>query len=324
MNLNLGFNLKESKQSTKPEPTIHYDILVLGGGPSGYNAALYGARKGRQVALIAKKAGGQLLNTSYVENYLGLETLSGEELAEKFRNHLLELDVPILEDAEVKSLDKNTEGFLVTLMDGTTYKAKTIIASLGSNPRKLSVKGESEYSNRGIAYCAICDAPLYKGKDVLLAGGGNSAVEAAIDVAMVANSVTLIHRSQLRADQVLIDRMKANPKIKIHLETQILEAVGDESLRGVRVLNKLTQEESVISGAGLFIEIGNMPNTALIQHLVELNERNEVIVDDRGQTSCPGLFASGDMTQSPYKQIIIAAADGAKAALAANEYLNIH
>jgi len=324
MNLNLGFNLKETKQNIQPTSDIAYDILILGGGPSGYNAALYGARKGRKVALIAKKAGGQLLNTSSVENYLGIEPLSGEELALKFRDHLLELDVPILEDAEVKHLAQNTEGFEVTLSDGTKYKAKTVIASLGSSPRKLNVKGETEYANRGIAYCAICDAPLYKGKNVLLAGGGNSAVEAAIDVAMVANTVTLIHRSQLRADQILIDRMKSNPKIKIHLETQILEAIGEESLNGVRVYDKSAQKENIIKGDGLFIEIGNIPNTELIKNLVELNDRNEAIVDEKGQTSCPGLFASGDMTQNPYKQIIIAAADGAKAALAANEYLNTH
>jgi len=324
MNLNLGFNLKESKQSTKPDPHTNYDMLVLGGGPSAYNAALYGARKGRKVALIAKKAGGQLLNTSSVENYLGVETLSGEALADKFKNHLLMLDVPMLEEVEVSRIEKQSGEFIVTLNDGTYYKAKTIITSLGSSPRKLNIQGEVAFANRGIAYCAICDAPLYKGKDVLLAGGGNSAVEAAIDVALVAKSVTLIHRSQLRADQVLIDRMKANPKIKVHLETQILEAVGEDSLKGVRVLDKAKQEETIIPGDGLFIEIGNIPNTSLIQHLVELNERNEVIVDEKGQTSCPGLFASGDMTQSPYKQIIIAAADGAKAALAANDYLNVH
>jgi len=324
MDLNFGFNIKETKQSPRPNPNERYEMLIIGGGPAGYNAALYGARKGRKVALIAKKAGGQLLNTSLVENYLGLSELSGEALAEKFRNHVSELDVPILEDAEVISIDKKDEYFEVTLSDKTIYRSKTLIATLGSTPRKLNVKGEIEYSNRGVAYCAICDAPLYKGKDVLIAGGGNSAVEAAIDVAMVAKSVTLIHRSQLRADKVLIDRMLSNPKINVYLETQILEIVGDNALRGVRVLDKTTQREKTIYGDGLFIEIGNIPNTSLIQHLVDLNDRNEVITDEVGKTSCAGLYASGDMIESPYKQIIIAAAEGAKAALAANEYLNTH
>ena len=324
MNLNLGFNLKETQQSPKPKPGELYDMLIIGGGPAGYNAALYSARKGRKIAMIAKKAGGQLLNTSSVENYLGLSGLSGEELAAKFRSHVGELDVPILEDAEVISIDKKDELFVVTLSDKSMYRSKTLITALGSTPRKLNVKGEIEYSNRGVAYCAICDAPLYKGKDVLIAGGGNSAVEAAIDVAMVAKSVTLIHRSQLRADQVLIDRMLSNPRIKIHLETQILEIVGEDALSGVRVVDKTTQSEKRIDGDGLFIEIGNIPNTSLIKHLVDLNDRNEVITDEVGKTRCKGLYASGDMNQSPYKQIIIAAAEGAKAALAANEYLNTH
>jgi len=324
MELNFGISLKEILTTTKPSTSKLYDMLIIGGGPAGYNAALYGARKGREVAMIAKKSGGQLLNTNSVENYLGIEGLSGEDLADRFRHHIAELDVPILEDAEVTKIEKKEDLFTITLSDGSMYMSKTLITTLGSTSRKLEIKGEKEFSNRGVAYCAICDAPLYKGKDVLLAGGGNSAVEAAIDVAMVAKSVTLIHRSQLRADHVLIDRMLSNSKIKINLETQILEIVGDHALTGVRVLDKQTQKEKIIEGDGLFIEIGNIPNTSLIRHLVTLNERSEVIVDEKGQTDCPGLFASGDMTQSPYKQIIIAAAEGAKAALAANEYLNIH
>jgi len=324
MALNLGFNLKSNTKEHKPLTDIRYDLLIIGGGPAGYNAALYGARKGRQVAMIAKKSGGQLLNTSVVENYLGIQGLSGEALAEQFKDHVNELNVPILEDAEVVRIDKVPDGFNITLSDASVYKSKTLVMSLGSTPRKLDIPGEKTFANRGIAYCAICDAPLYKGKDVLLAGGGNSAVEAAIDVAMVAKSVTLVHRSQLRADQVLIDRMRSNPKITVYLETQILEAIGDDALTGIRVLDKVTQKERILKGDGLFIEIGNLPNTSLIKDLVQLNEHNEVIVDEKGQTSCPGLFAAGDMTQSPYKQIIIAAAEGAKAALAANEYLNIH
>jgi alkyl hydroperoxide reductase subunit F len=322
--MNLGFSLNESKTNKSPSQEITYDILVIGGGPAGINAALYGARKGRSVALLTKRIGGQLLNTNLVENYLGFEALSGEDLSEKFRTHLEIYDVPLLEDANVTLIEKNDYGFTVTLSDLSQYHGKTLITSLGSNPRKLNVPGEKEYSNRGVAYCAICDAPLYKGKQVLLAGGGNSAVEAAIDVAMVASSVTLIHRSQLRADQVLIDRMMENPKISVYLETQILEVVGNDALTGVRVLDKKTNQERIISGDGLFIEIGNDPNTMLLKSLLNMNEKQEVIVDEKGQSTCPGLYACGDMTNRPYKQIIMAAADGASAALAANEYLNTH
>ncbi|MGB7594206.1 MAG: FAD-dependent oxidoreductase, partial [Erysipelotrichaceae bacterium] len=230
MELNFGFSLKETSEIPQPSMDKVYDILIIGGGPAGYNAALYGARKGRQVALIAKKAGGQLLNTNYVENYLGIEGVSGEELSDRFRHHIAELNVPILEDADVIQIEKKENLFIVTLSDGNVFTSKTLITTLGSTPRKLDIKGEKEFSNRGVAYCAICDEPLYKGKDVLLAGGGNSAVEAAIDVAMVAKSVTLIHRSQLRADQVLVDRMLASPKISVNLETQILEVIGSNAL----------------------------------------------------------------------------------------------
>jgi len=324
MSLNFNFSFQEPTQTNKPTPDTVYDIMIVGGGPSGLNAALYGARKGRKVALIAKRAGGQLLNTSQVDNYLGHWELSGEELSEKFRSHVDQLEVPILEDAEVRNITKSSELFTVELSDKTMYQARTVITTLGSNPRKLGVKGEVEFASRGVAYCAICDAPLYKGKNVLIAGGGNSAVEAAIDVAMVANKVTLVHRSQLRADQILIDKLMSNPKITVHVETQILEIVGEQAMTGVKVLDKKTNQERIIEGDGLFIEIGNIPNTDLIKHLVSLNDKNEVIVDEKGQTDCPGLFASGDMTTTPYKQIIIAAADGAKAALAANEYLTTH
>jgi NADH-dependent peroxiredoxin subunit F len=322
--MNLGFSLKESKINLKPSQDLTYDILVIGGGPAGLNAALYGARKGRSVALITKRIGGQLLNTNSVENYLGFEELTGEELADKFKSHCEVYDIPILEEAEVILIEKSDHGFTVTLSDQSQYRGKTLIASLGSSSRKLNIPGEKEYANRGVAYCAICDAPLYKGKQVLLAGGGNSAVEAAIDVSMVAASVTLIHRSQLRADQVLIDRMMKNPKISVLLETQILEVVGNEALTGVRVLDKKSNQERIITGDGLFIEIGNDSNSSLLKPLVNLNDRQEVLVDEKGHSSCPGLFACGDMTNHPYKQIIMAAADGATAALAANEYLNTH
>jgi len=321
--MNLDFNFTKLNTKTVRIPSVDsiYDILVLGGGPAGYNAALYGARKGRKVALIAKRAGGQLLNTSYVDNYLGFAEISGEALSETFRKHLERLDVPILEEANIVSIAKENDLFNVRLSDGTFYQAKTVITTLGSNPRKLNIKGEVEFAGKGVAYCAICDAPLFKDKDVLIAGGGNSAVEAAIDVALFAKSVTLIHRSQLRADQILVDKLYENNKIVVHLETQILEIIGEQAMTGVRVQDKKTQEERIISGDGIFIEIGNIPNTELVKELVTLHENGEVIIDEKGRTDCEGLFASGDMTHTPYKQIIIAAADGAKAALAANEYL---
>ncbi len=312
-----SFNERESVEESKL-----YEILIIGGGPSGLNAALYASRKGREVAILAKRVGGQLLNTSSVENYLGKNESTGEELTESFRSHVESLNVPIQEDAEIRKLEKIDGIFHVTLDDGRIYKGKTVILNLGTTNRKLKIPGEDTFASKGIAYCAICDAPLYKGKDVLLAGGGNSAVEAAIDVAKVAKTVTVIHRSEFRADKILVDKLYEMKNITVHLQTQILEAIGDQRLTGVRVLDKRTMEERIIYGDGLFIEIGNDPNTSLVKDLVELNASGEVIVDDKARTSLEGLYAAGDMANTPYKQIIIAAASGAIAALAANEYLN--
>jgi NADH-dependent peroxiredoxin subunit F len=322
MSFNFNFNLNETKKSIKLSNEEVIDLLVIGGGPAGLNAALYAKRKGLSTGVIAKRIGGQLLNTSSVDNYLGISQVSGEELSEKYLSHLKELEVGILEEVEVKNISKNNRLFEVVLNDGTVFTSKTLLIATGSSPRKLQVTGEEEYSNRGVAYCAICDAPLFKGKNVIIAGGGNSAVEAAIDVAKFAHHVTLVHRSQLRADQILIDHMMNQTNITVYLQTQILEIVGDEKMTGVKVLDKQTLLERVIDADGIFIEIGNLPSNHLIKDLVSLNERGEVIVDEKNMTSLPGLFAAGDVTQMPYKQIVIAVADGAKAALAANEYIN--
>lgn len=322
MSFNFNLNLNETKKAIKLTNEEIIDLLVIGGGPAGLNAALYAKRKGLSTGVIAKRIGGQLLNTSSVDNYLGISQVSGEELSEKYLSHLKELDVGILEEVEVENIHKNDRMFEVLLKDGMAFKSKTLLIATGSSPRKLQVTGEEEYSNRGVAYCAICDAPLFKGKDVIIAGGGNSAVEAAIDVAKFATHVTLVHRSELRADQILIDHMNSQTNITVHLQTQILEIVGDEKMTGVKVLDKKNSQERVIDADGIFIEIGNLPSNHLVKDLVSLNERGEVIVDEKNMTSLPGLFAAGDVTQMPYKQIVIAVADGAKAALAANEYIN--
>jgi len=323
MSLNFNLNISEpSKNSIKLDGDTIYDFIVLGGGPSGLNAALYAKRKGLSTGIIASRVGGQLLNTSSVENYLGFPSLSGESLKDKFLTHLKDLEIPILEEVYIHSVNKENDLFHITLNDKRIFLSKTIMIATGSQPRKLDIVGEKEYSNRGVAYCAICDAPLFKGLDVIIAGGGNSAVEAALDVAKVANKVTLVHRSELRADRILIDRLLENPKITVFLQTQIVEIVGNQRMNGVLVLDKLNQEKRVINADGLFIEIGYIPNSDIFKNLVELNERHEILVDGKNQTSLPGCFAAGDVTNYPYKQIVIAVSEGAKAALAANEYLN--
>lgn len=322
MSFNFNFNVNETKKAIKLINDKIYDLLVIGGGPAGLNAALYAKRKGLTTGIITQRIGGQLLNTSSVDNYLGISQVSGEELSEKYLSHLKELEVGILEEAEVTKIEKIDKIFNTTLKDGTLFQSKTLLLATGSAPRKLEVPGEVEFSNRGVAYCAICDAPLFKDKNVIIAGGGNSAVEAAIDVAKFATQVTLVHRSQLRADQILIDHMMNQSNITVFLQTQILQIVGDDKMTGVKVLNKENSQERVIDADGIFIEIGNLPSNYLVKDLVPLNQQGEVVVDEKNMTRLPGLYAAGDVTQMPYKQIVIAVADGAKAALAANEYIN--
>jgi NADH-dependent peroxiredoxin subunit F len=321
----MSFNFSISSIS---KPKIDYnqtfDFVSIGGGPASYNASLYAKRKGLNVLIIAKKPGGQLLNTSSVDNYLGFKELSGEALYEEFHEHIKSLDVLEINDRMVDKIEKKENLFYLTLDDGNQVISKTILVATGSNPRKLGIKGEIEFSNAGVAYCAICDAPLFKGKDVIIAGGGNSAVEAAIDVAKIANHVTLVHRSQLRADQILIDKMNEQANIKVYLESQILEIEGDTKMRSIRVLDKTSKTEFRLEADGIFIEIGNIPNSEFVKDLVQLNNQNEIIVNRKQETSLEGCYSAGDVTDTPYKQIIIATAEGAKAALAANEYINTH
>lgn len=327
MSFSFQIDLKKgtvSKDTEKLNPDILYDLLVIGGGPAGLNAALYAKRKGLEVGIITKRKGGLLLDTSVVDNYLGIKEMSGESIADEFLRHVEALEVPIKDDSEVVGYTKDGEEHLLTLYSGEMFKAKTILVATGSNPRHLGVPGEDTYAGKGVAYCAICDAPLFKNKEVLIAGGGNSAVEAALDLAKVATSVTLVHRSQLRADAVLTDKLKDDPKISVHLETQIEEIFGETAMKGIRVLHKETGEKEELYADGLFIEIGHLPNTGIFKSLLELNDRGEILVDEKNRTSLPGVFAAGDVTTVPYKQIVIAASDGAKAALGVNEYLNSH
>jgi alkyl hydroperoxide reductase subunit F len=321
MDFNLNFNLN-AKEEVTLDTTQLFDVIVIGGGPAGMNAALYSKRKGNHVGIIAGQLGGQVINTSIVENYLGYESLSGEGLVDKFKDHVRALEVPVMEYIMVDDILSEDGVHRLLLSDGSEVSTKTVILATGSQSRKLNVPGEERLAGRGVAYCAICDAPLYKGKDVLIAGGGNAAVEAAIDLSKVAASVTIVHRSAFRADQVLLDQMAGKDNVTVHLQTQILEIAGEEFMSGVLAKDKANDSLIEISGDGIFIEIGHIPNTDTFKDTVSLNDHGEVIIDEKGRTNIPGIFAAGDMTTVPYKQIIIATAQGATAALSANEYLN--
>lgn len=322
--MDLNFQLNLGKTNTNRNNSLRkdqiYDVIIIGGGPAGLNASLYAKRKGLSVGIITTKIGGQVINTSIVDNYLGLNHMSGEALIEQFINHVRELDIPILEDVTVTHIDSVHHLHEIYLSNEEKYQAKTLIIATGSKPRRLNIPGEREYLGKGIAYCAICDAPLFKGKDVVIAGGGNSAVEAALDLSKIAKSVTIVHRSQFRADKVLVEQLNSNNEIKVHLHTKILEVIGESSMSGLRVIDENGQR--VISSDGLFIEIGNIPNSSFLKDNLLRNDRGEILVDDNNQTNINGIFACGDVTETPYKQIIIAAAEGAKAALNANDYLN--
>ncbi len=319
--MSFSFNINSLSSPPKLDDAILYDHLVLGGGPAGYNAALYAFRKGLKTAILSQRLGGQLLNTSTVDNYLGLVDISGEGLSEAFIHHLKQYEIPIIEDVIVKKIEKVGHIFHVTTQFNT-FKSKTILLATGSHPRRLDIPGEKEFSDKGVAYCAICDAPLFKNKKVIIAGGGNSAVEASLDVAKWANEVIVVHRSEFRADKVLVDQMMSHDKITVYKQTQILEVLGESRMTSIKVFDKHTKLERIIEAEGLFVEIGNLPNVSLVEGLVELSDSHHVVVDNHQHTSLPGLFAAGDVCESPYKQIVIAVAQGAVAALAASEYIN--
>lgn len=320
----LNFN-QIAENIPEPDTGTLYDLLIVGGGPAGLNASLYAKRKGLETAIITKQIGGQVINTSSVENYLGTKSSTGEALVNDFKSHIDKLKVPIAEYAEVEHIQKESDtGYhTVHLSDGRSFTSRTLLLATGARHRHLDVPGEDRLAGRGVAYCAICDAPLYRGKNVIIAGGGNAAVEAALDLAKIARHVTIVHRSEFRADKILIDELSQIENIDIHLQSQILSIEGDDILSHIHVLDKATDDTFDVKADGIFIEIGTVPNSSLFENIVSLSEKGEVIVDEFGHTDVQGIFAAGDVTTTPYKQIIIATSDGAKSALAANDYINL-
>jgi alkyl hydroperoxide reductase subunit F len=303
-----------------------FDVLIVGGGPAGAAAAVYAARKGIRTGIVAERLGGQTLDTLGIENFISVLETEGPKFAAALEAHARQYDVDIIGGQRVESLARAaTPGGVttVTLANGAQLKGRTVILSTGARWRNVNVPGEQEYRNRGVAYCPHCDGPLYKGKKVAVIGGGNSGVEAAIDLAGVVEHVTLIEfADQLKADAVLVSKLKSLPNVVVHTNAQTTEINGDgHKVTGLRYRDRATGAERAIDLAGVFVQIGLVPNTEWLRGTVELSKYGEIVVDAKGATSVPGVFAAGDATTTPFKQIIIAAGDGAKAALSAFDHL---
>ena len=303
-----------------------FDVLIVGGGPAGAAAAVYAARKGIKTAIVAERFGGQTLDTLGIENYVSVLETQGPKFAAALEAHARAYDVDIMNGQRVAKLEPAAQpggAISVTLDNGAVLKGRSVILSTGARWKNVNVPGEAEYRNKGVAYCPHCDGPLFKGKKVAVIGGGNSGVEAAIDLAGVVEHVTVVEfADQLKADAVLVNKLKSLPNVEIHINAQTTEITGDgQKVDGLVFKNRADGSEHRLPLAGVFVQIGLVPNTEFLKGVVELSRYGEIIVDAKGATNLPGVFAAGDATTTPFKQIIIAAGDGAKAALSAFDHL---
>ena len=315
-----------SRDAEKMSAKQAFDVLVVGGGPAGAAAAIYAARKGIRTAVAAERFGGQVLDTMAIENFISVQETEGPKLARALEEHVRQYEVDIMNLQRASALiPASSEGGLheVRFESGGSLKAKTVILSTGARWREMNVPGEQEYRGRGVAYCPHCDGPLFKGKRVAVIGGGNSGVEAAIDLAGVVAHVTLIEfDSQLRADAVLQRKLHSLPNVKVITSALTSEVKGDgQKVVGLVYKDRNSDEFHSIELEGIFVQIGLLPNSDWLKGTVELSSRGEIIVDAKGQTSLPGVFAAGDVTTVPYKQIVIAIGEGAKASLSAFDHL---
>ena len=314
-------SLKEAEKISKKET---YDVLILGGGPAGASAAIYSARKGIRTGIVSERFGGQVMDTLGIENFISVKATEGPKLVTALEEHVKEYEVDIMNLQRAKSIQKNDENdlFEVELENGGKLKSKSVIVATGARWRELNVPGEKEFKGKGVAYCPHCDGPLFKGKHVAVIGGGNSGVEAAIDLANIVGHVTLFEfAGELKADDILQKRLYSLSNVDVILNAQTLEVLGSDKVNSMIYLDRKTNEKKTIALEGIFIQIGLLPNTDFVKNTVDLSKFGEIIIDSHGQSSLPGLFAAGDVTTVPYKQIIIAMGEGAKASLGAFDYL---
>ncbi|MBD9463307.1 alkyl hydroperoxide reductase subunit F [Pseudomonas sp. Pdm06] len=313
------------RQAEKISAKDAFDVLVVGGGPAGASAAIYAARKGIRTGVAAERFGGQVLDTMAIENFISVQETEGPKLAVALEEHVKQYDVDIMNLQRADALLPGKDGGLheIKFASGASLKAKTVILATGARWREMNVPGEQQYRNKGVAYCPHCDGPLFKGKRVAVIGGGNSGVEAAIDLAGIVAHVTLLEFDvQLRADAVLQRKLHSLPNVTVVTNAQTTEVTGDgQKVNGLRYKDRPSGEVRDVELEGIFVQIGLLPNTDWLKGTVELSPRGEIIVDARGETSIPGVFAAGDVTTVPYKQIVIAVGEGAKASLSAFDHL---
>jgi len=322
----MEFNLNPGMFAAQPEfrpidTSKLYDVLILGGGPAGLTAAVYCMRKGVSTGILLKEIGGQVALTAGIENYMGYRHVSGIDLVARFKEQVLQFGIDYEEGAEVEGIRPGGM-HVVRLADGREIAARAIVIATGKSWKRLNVPGEEALRGRGVAYCTTCDAPFFAGKRVAVVGGGNSGVEAAIDLARVAAEVLLVQfLDRLTADRVLVDRLTAFSNVTMRMSHEVVRISGSGRVEAITLRDRSSGREYDLPMDGVFIEIGLMPNSAAFKDVVTLNSEGEVVIDCACRTSAPGIFAAGDVTNVPFKQIIIAAGEGAKAALSACQYV---
>jgi alkyl hydroperoxide reductase subunit F len=305
-----------------PDPGAVYDCLIVGGGPAAMTAAVYAARKVMRIAVLTEDFGGQVAETSEIENYIGFQLITGHELTERFVEHVKKFEVPCARDEKVVDVTRDGDLFTARREGGEVFRGRTVVFATGRRYRKLGVPGERELSGHGVSYCVICDAPFFRKKKVVIAGGGNSAFTAAADLLKLDSEVTLVNIvPDWQADHIMFDPVEANERAHLLADHEITRIEGKVKVEKVSVRDHATGEEKELTADGVFVEIGGIPNSDPVKDLVKLNRYGEIVVDCNCRTSVEGLFAAGDVTTVPYKQIVISAGEGSKAALAAYDHL---
>lgn len=311
------------REAEKISAKDDFDVLIVGGGPAGASASIYAARKGIRTGIVAERFGGQVMDTLAIENFISIKETEGPKLVSALEEHVKEYEVDIMNLQRAKGLSKKDKMIEVELESGATLSSKTVILATGARWKKLGVPGEEEYRGHGVAYCPHCDGPLFKGKPVAVIGGGNSGVEAAIDLAGIVGHVTLLEfNGELRADAVLQKKLFSLDNVTVVTGAQTTDITGAEGkVNGLVYIDRATEQKQTLDLNAVFIQIGLVPNTDWLKDTIELSQYGEIEIDNHGQTSMPGVFAAGDVTTIPYKQIIMAMGDGARAALGAFDYI---